>query len=107
MDIREVFKTFFCFCWLAIHPIRKSEEVVGMLGFIVTFLIVLGLVSVSVVAWFAPSPLPEPSPRWPLIVAYPTILLAILFLVAGLCLQHRLSALGQLANIKKGDVVIR
>lgn len=77
----------------------------GVLGLIVTSLIVLGLVGASVVGWLAPSPLPEPSPRWPLIVAYPTILLAVLFLIAGLRLQYRLSAFDQLANIKEGDVV--
>ena len=105
MGILGIVKIFIRFCWLAIHPIRKSEEVVGVLGLIVTFLIVFGLVGAGVVGWFAPSPLPEPSPRWPLIVAYPTILLAILLLIAGLRLQYRLSALDELANIKEGDVV--
>ncbi len=103
--MQEYFKTFFRFCWLAIRPIRKSEEVAGVLGLIVTFLIILGLVGASVVGWLAPSPLPEPSPHWPLIVAYPMILLTILFLIAGLRLQHRLSAFDRLANIKSGDVV--
>ena len=105
MAIRDIIYIFVRFCWLAIHPIRKSEEVVGVLGLIVTSLIVFGLVSAGVVGWLAPSPLPEPSPRWPLIVAYPTILLAILLLIAGLRLQSRVSAIDQLANIKSGDTV--
>lgn len=105
MDILRIFRVFLRFCWLAIHPIRKSEEVVGMLGFIVTFLIFLGLIGAGVAGLFAPSPLPEPSPRWSLIVAYPTILLAILFLVAGLRLQYRLSVIDELTNIKPGDVL--
>lgn len=75
----------------------------GVLGIVVTLLIVLGLVGVGVLGWLAP--LPEPSPRWPLVVAYPAILFMILFLVAGLRLQYRLYNLDQLDNIKQGDTV--
>ncbi|MFH1662602.1 MAG: hypothetical protein ABH934_01595 [Chloroflexota bacterium] len=64
----------------------------GVIEVLVTFLILLGLIGASVAGWIAPSPLPEPSPRWPLIVAYPALLLMILFLVAGLRLQFRIDS---------------
>lgn len=79
------------FLWLAISPIRKTEEVAGVLSLLVTFLIILGVVGAGFVGWLAPSPLPDPSPRWPLIVAYPIVILAVLFFIAGVRLQHRLS----------------
>jgi hypothetical protein len=79
------------FLWLAISPIRKTEEIAGVLSLLVTLLVILGVVGAGFVGWLAPSPLPQPSPRWPLIVAYPTVILAVLFFIAGVRLQCRLS----------------
>ena len=56
---------------------------------LLTGLIVLGVVGAGLAGWSAPSPLPEPSPRWPLIIAYPVSILAILFLIAGVRLQYK------------------
>ncbi|MFC1980308.1 hypothetical protein ACFLVS_05645 [Chloroflexota bacterium] len=77
----------------------------GVLSIAVTFLIVLGLVGAGVLGLLAPSPLPEPSPRWSLIIAYPAILLMFLFFVAGLRLQFRLYDLEQFTKLKSGDIV--
>ena len=55
----------------------------GVLGMLVTFLIILGIIGVGVVGWIAP----------------------MLFLIAGLRLQSRLSECDELSSVKNGDTV--
>lgn len=48
--------------WLAIRPIRRTEEVYGMVGLVVTVAILLGLAGAALAGAFAPSPLPDHHP---------------------------------------------
>lgn len=83
----------FRFLWLAIHPLRRTEEWWGIIGMVATVLIILGVVGAGIAGVVAPSPLPDPSPRWPLIIGYPSVVGFILLFIAGTRLQWRVLSL--------------
>lgn len=79
-------RVFGDFLWLAFRPIPQAETAWGIVS---TFFFILVLLGISSVGFFAPSPLPEDSPKWPMLVSYPIFAIALLFFVAGARLQRR------------------
>jgi hypothetical protein len=77
------------FVVLAMRPLRRSEEAWGWLEKAQVVLIALGLIGAGAAGAVAPNPAPD-APRWFLIIAYPSIAAALLFLIAGTQLQLRL-----------------
>lgn len=88
-------------------PDASHRRCLGVLNLLVTPLILSGLLGAGFAGAFAPSPLPEPSPQWPLVIAYPTLLTAVLLFIAGWRLQYRLALIEGMREIKAGDIVSR
>jgi len=74
------------FVLFAIRPLRRSEEAWGLFDIARVVLVALGLIGAGAIA---PNPAPD-APRWLLIIAYPSIAVAVLFFIAGIRLQMRL-----------------
>jgi hypothetical protein len=77
------------FVRLVIGPLRRSEEAWGWFERAQVVLIALGLIGAGAAGAIAPNPAPD-APRWFLIVAYLSIVAAVLFFIAGFRLQMRL-----------------
>jgi len=75
---------------LAVHPVFKLEQWIGVAGRIQAFVIVAGIIGAGAVGAWAPSPLPETSPRWLAVVGYPAVVSMLLFFWVGIRLQVRL-----------------
>jgi hypothetical protein len=86
------------FLWFAIKPLRYAEPLGGWVGMIIQILILIGIVASVTVG------ITTETARWLLTIITPS-LFAILFLIAGIRLQRRLSAINDLAKIKPGDAI--
>ena len=86
------------FFLLAIKPLRHAESVWGWVDLILQLLIMLGILA-SVGFGISIEEV-----RWLLTIVIPS-LFALLFLIAGIRLQYRLSTIDDLARIKPGDII--
>jgi hypothetical protein len=93
-------RAFWAVVRLAFQPLRHSEAVAGWLSVTITVLLMLGLVGAGLAGAFLPSPGESTrfAPQWILIIAYPAIILAVLFLIAAVRLQLQLQGQGQPAD---------
>ena len=65
MDWKRWLKSPCLFIWLAIHPLAKTEQWWGWMGFGLTVFILLGIGTAALAGAYAPSPLPALSPKRP------------------------------------------
>ena len=86
------------FILYAIKPLRHAESFWGWVDLIMKTLLLLGIVVSAGIG------VSNEDARWLLTIITPC-LIAVLFLVAGVRLQHRLSAIDDLARISSGDIV--
>lgn len=91
-------KTAAQFLCIAIKPLRHVKSLWGWADLFVRLFIILGIF------FSAGFGIAIDEARWLLTIITPS-LIAILFLVAGLRLQRKLSDIEQLSNIKPGDVI--
>jgi hypothetical protein len=104
MGWKERLVTFPKVIWLSLMPLSMGESLWSRVGPIMAVLIAFGIIGTGIVGWVAPSPLPEASPKWPLIIGYPIVFIAVLLLIAALRLQFRLDLLrGPL--LQPGDII--